>query len=435
MSHAARPVPPHAPGSTAALDRAQLIVQHEQRNFLILVWYQIVLRVGWIFKTESIIMPAFLDFVGGTAWMRGCLPLLNRFGQSVPPALLSRRLKVTPLKRRALARSTTGMAVPFLVLAAIWLVTEGKTGAWMPWVFLIAYGIFFAITGFNQLALNTLQGKLIQPARRGRLMSMATTFGCPLAILAAYWLMGPWLESPIPGFGYTFGICGVMFLIALVVTFFLVEPADNFEEPALRPHEHFTAAWKIIRHDAHFRRLAIVAALFSMVLMLFPHYEALGRLRLQLPLGNLVYWVMLQNAGTGIFSLIAGPIADRHGTRRALGIILLLCTSMPLLAVALVWFDPELGRKLYWLVFLPTGLTPVALRTLTNYTLEIAPPHDHPRYVSTMNLCVSGPILLFSPLLGLLIEMASFELVFLFGTLVILAAALLVWRLHEPRLA
>ena len=54
------------------------------RNFLLVSAYQIILRIGWIFKTESIIMPAVLDVIGGgwlAAWL---LPMLNRFGQSVP---------------------------------------------------------------------------------------------------------------------------------------------------------------------------------------------------------------------------------------------------------------------------------------------------------------------------------------------------------------
>ena len=54
-------------------------------NFLMAIVYQCCLRVGWIFKTESIIMPAVLDVIGGSGWLRGCLPMLNRFGnRSVP---------------------------------------------------------------------------------------------------------------------------------------------------------------------------------------------------------------------------------------------------------------------------------------------------------------------------------------------------------------
>ena len=49
----------------------RVIERNEPRNFILLAVYQIVLRVGWIFKTESIVMPAFLDHIGGTPWLRG----------------------------------------------------------------------------------------------------------------------------------------------------------------------------------------------------------------------------------------------------------------------------------------------------------------------------------------------------------------------------
>ena len=40
------------------------------RNFLLLALHQVVIRVGWIFKTESVIIPAFLDSIAGPGWVR-----------------------------------------------------------------------------------------------------------------------------------------------------------------------------------------------------------------------------------------------------------------------------------------------------------------------------------------------------------------------------
>ena len=78
--------------------------------------YQVVLRCGWIFKTESIIMPAVLDSLGGGAWLRGFLPLFNRFGQSIPPLLASRAVTVAPKKKSVMVSTTLLMAVCFITL-------------------------------------------------------------------------------------------------------------------------------------------------------------------------------------------------------------------------------------------------------------------------------------------------------------------------------
>ncbi|HIE97333.1 MAG TPA: hypothetical protein EYQ63_10035, partial [Fuerstia sp.] len=56
----------------AANDRA------EGRNVLTLVLHQILFRTAWIFKTESVILPAFLDSITDVGWVRGMLPPLNR---------------------------------------------------------------------------------------------------------------------------------------------------------------------------------------------------------------------------------------------------------------------------------------------------------------------------------------------------------------------
>ena len=45
--------------------------QSEGRNFLWLTLHQVLMRVGWVFKTESIVMPFFMDAIGGGPVMRG----------------------------------------------------------------------------------------------------------------------------------------------------------------------------------------------------------------------------------------------------------------------------------------------------------------------------------------------------------------------------
>ncbi|MFP6694566.1 MAG: hypothetical protein VB875_16200, partial [Pirellulales bacterium] len=71
-------------------------------------------------------------------------------------------------------------------------------------------------------------------------------------------------------------------------------------------------------------------------------------------------------------------------------------------------------------------------KTMTNYTLEISTKEDHPRYLSTLSLCIAAPFC-FSPLVGWLIDTTGFEPVMLAGAGLILLAGLLTFRLDEPR--
>src|SRR5690606_40195167 len=141
--------------------------------------------LAWIFKTERVIIPAVVDAISGAGWVRGCLPVLNRIGQSFVPMLFAERLRDSRLKRRPLLVTSLLMAVPFYVLAILWWTIDNRQQFWMVALFLCLYVVFFAIAGLNQLSNGTVQGKLIRPDRRGRLLSLAGIVGSITAITSA----------------------------------------------------------------------------------------------------------------------------------------------------------------------------------------------------------------------------------------------------------
>lgn len=411
------------------------------RNFRFYSLFQIFLRTGWIFKTESIIMPAVLDLIGGSGWLRGCLPMLNRLGQSVPPLLVSDHVRNASWKKIGLSLSTAIMGLCFLALSWIWWMTGGQRQPWLPYVFLLIYGIFFAFTGINQLQLVTLTGKLIRVDYRGRVGMVATLIGSIIACLLAWFLLRIWLPgSPSrPGlpedqgnFAAIFGFTGLMFLIAAVLAWGFQESPDIRRFDRRSGIALFRSTWLTIRKDPNFRLLTIIAALFGMSLTLFPHYQSLARDRLSLGLAALVPWVIAQNLGAAVFSVPAGWLADRLGNRIVIRIVMLTLCIPPILAIIASYF-PEIGTRGFIAVFFLVGLTPVTFRVLFNYTLEIIEPSEHPRYLSTLSLFMAGPAIFTSAFFGALVDWISFE--FVFGVVVacLMLGWLLTFKLVEPR--
>ena len=143
-------------------------------------------------------------------------------------------------------------------------------------------------------------------------------------------------------------------------------------------------------------------------------------------------FLIAQNAGTGGFSLISGAIADYYGNRLSLRVGMFLSASAPLIALGFAsgWIPG--GRDWYWLTFLILGLTPLTIRSLVNYTLELVEETGHARYVSTLTLTMAIPFLL-SPLVGWCIDLWGFEIVFLCITTLIFSSGLMTFRLVEPR--
>ncbi len=410
---------------------ATVVPPDEGRNFWILVIYQVILRAGWIFKTESVVMPHAADALDSTGLARSWLPLLNRVGQSVPPVLAARRLKNLPKKQRAFMATTAAMTLCFLGLTSLWLI-PGLTQLWFsPVIFLTLYALFFAAIGVNQLAYNTIQGKLIQATRRGRLLMIADFVGASAAVVCAMALLMQWLHDDGADYAAIFGFTTMLFAAASIMSWLLKELPDDHYEPSRGVTHVFQAAWRTLVEDANFRRLAIVSALFSTTLVLFPHYQALAKEKLGLGTTWLVWWVVAQNAGTALFSLLTGPVADSYGNRLALRIVTLLIVAGPLAAlIAIHW--PAIGQAAFPLVFLFVGLTPVAQKTFNNYTLEITTPENHPRYLSTLSLSMAFPIL-FSPLISPLIDLIGFEMVYLGVVGLLFLGWLLSFGLIEPR--
>jgi len=411
------------------------IEPHEPRNLLLMAAHQIVFRVGWIFKTESVIMPAFLDWLmpgSPTGMLRGCLPVLNRFGQSVPPVLCADQLKAMRFKKRALSAYIVAMSVPFAVLSLACLAGDVQQLTWMPWLFLLLYGLFFAFNGLYHMSFGTVQGKLIRPTRRGRLLLISTFWGTLPAMGLGWWLLDDWLDRPDGGFQFIFATTAVCFFLSGLMVLLLFEPADGPSPGRSNgPLRSFHDAWTALRSDRNLRCLVLVAMLFGSGLIIFPHYQALALGPLQLERKQLMLFVVAQNASVGLLSLFVGTLADALGNRLTLRTLVFGAAVAPLLAIGLSR-SGGLGMSLFWLVFIPLGVTPLVLRILVNYALEISEPVDHPRYLSTVSLCLAAPFL-FSPVVGWLVDLIGFEVVFLSAAALILLGGGITFRLDEPR--
>ena len=345
---------------------------------------------------------------------------------SVPPLFAAARLEALPRKGPALAALTVGQGALFLALAAAApsLIASG----WAAPVFLLVYTVFYALTGLSVITQGTLMGKLVPATRRGRLLAVSTLGGAlPACALAAWWLPG-WLEAG--DWASIFAAVGGFFVLSSAAVYALREPADA---PAPRPRAGAVGeALALLRADRPFRRLVFTGALLTCTLLLFPHYQALARERLGLAGADLVGWVIVQTLSMGAGTLLGGPLADRFGNRLALRAMAFIAAAIPLAALGLTRLDPALGRALFPLLFAGVGLTPVGLRLMIHYTLELAPPDRHPTYLACAQVCWAA-VLVLSPLAGWAIDAAGFDAVFLAVAATVFAGAVSTFWLQEPR--
>jgi hypothetical protein len=317
-------------------------------------------------------------------------------------------------------------------MGGLWLVHKHEQPWWLAAAFLTAYAAFFAAHGVSQLCYNTLQSKLIAPTRRGRLLLVSDVVGTTLAVSLALWLLGSWLALPGGGFERVFAFAGALFLAAAVVILAAREPRVDARPAAPGAAGRKLGVRSLLASDRNFRCLALVTMLFSTVQILFPHYQALALTRLGLPATSMLAWVVAQNTSVGLFSIVAGNLSDRYGTLLSLRLLILCGAASPLLALGMAAAGPAAAQHWYWAVFVPVGFTPLAMKTLNLYTLEIAPPGQEAHYLSAVSLFLALPFVV-SPAVGWAVDRVGFGPVFMIAAAVILAAGLLTFRLIEPR--
>lgn len=400
--------------------------------------YQIVLRIGWIFKTESIIMPAFMDLVGGAAWQRGCLPMLSRLGNSVVPLLFSDQIRNVPRKRNWLFLTSIAMGCCFLVLSVLWCISGGQRTTWWPFCFLGLYALFFTATGMNQVLYSTLTGKLIVENQRGRLSAVGSLIGGSSAMVFALIWLRPWLQSSTgtyPRFELIFGFTGILFVVAAITALRFIENSDDVKMPLRSWLEILRASVRIVVEDHNFRLLAISAVMYGMSMTLFPHYQSIARERLGVgfsDLDGLLSWIIAQHIGASVLSVPAGGIADRYGNRLVLQILMGAVCIAPVLVLILhageiQWQFP------YLVVFFLLGLTPITFRFFNNYVLETTDETNHPAYLSTLSVCFGVPIIAMSALVGLLMDVIGLRTIFISVLVLLLFGWAVTLRLQEPR--
>jgi hypothetical protein len=429
--------------------------EHEQRNFLLIALNMIVFRVGWIFKTESVIIPAFVDTIAGAGWVRGCLPVLARLGQSIPPLYFAGPLRRAPRKHWVLAILMLAMSIPFGILSLVWffLIERNPDGGitppgWLPFVFLALYGLYFVIYGLGQQTFGTVQGKLIRPTRRGRLLLTYSLGSTPPACLCAYFILSRWLALPDGGFGAIFAFVAVCFFISGLVAMLLREKPDECESSDTEGHPcgefedgdaskskcgPLRATWTTLRSDMNLALLLLIAALFGGQIIILPHYQALAREELGLSGTHLMTWVIIQNMSVGLFSVVVGLVADHQGYRLTLRGCLIGVALAPLFAVSMINMPGDWGVRLYPILYVFLAIIPMALRAFLNYTLEICDHDQQPRYLSTLQLGAAAPFII-SPFVGRLVDLFGFTPIFISASALTFLAAGLTFGLREPRL-
>ncbi len=362
------------------------IARNVRRNAILETISQVVLRMGWILKNETIVVAGFIYHLTASPWALSIQPIVGRICPNLPQLLVAGRVGALRRKKPFLLLSMLAYALCWGSLAAIIFLVPGLSRTVLLVVFLGVYILFRLAQGFTILTRKTLEGKLIPANRRGRVIALGAPIFGVYSVLAAWFLYrmfeGEWLPFPL-SYGVMFAAGSGLFGLAMVTTLMMREPAHPEKIAGLRTSEVVRAAVRLLLVDRNYLRLVMGTALVAFTFFLSPHYRAFGSDVLKVPeKAFLGFCLPAQYVAQAVGFLLIGYAADVKGNRWALCLTAWLTPLVALTAVALGYFRlPQAYFLLYGLI----GVIPMFMRLVPNYILEISRPEEHALYLAAFN--------------------------------------------------
>lgn len=407
--------------------------KHEKRNFASLVVSRVVFGLGWLFKTESVVIPSAMTALGATDTELMLFPAANRLGSFVPQMLFARML-VTWRRRLPFLVATR------LVFACIWVAAGllvwkfGGPGArGVFWVFFAVYALGMLARSGAMVASSSLRGKLIRSDLRGRLVGTQQFIDGLVRTAASVLLVRPLLagtKGDPQMFGLAFLISAALFGLAVIPCLFIKE--DEGTPQKTRSLVAYARRSFGLLREADFRRAVFLRLVHGTAFVMLPIYAKYGMKSTGDSWAGLLGWILTAQAlSRSVGGAVMGWLADRLGNRFVIRVVCALLVLWPLYTL----LSGKMAAShpfMYVTVYLFLGLLLPGAAATTNYVLELSTPERHPDYIGVMNasLILSVPAALVA---GVLAGRLGQEVILLALSACTVPAVLVSLRLREPR--
>jgi MFS family permease len=403
-------------------------------------------NAGFIFAITFVgtttVLPTFVTRLGGSAFMVGLIATCQTAGWLLPQLLGA---GLTAGKPRIMKNLMVPLYIgrPTLLLMAAIIAGLGLRAPWLLLLSLyLAILVFYGTDGVSSVPWFELVAKAVPPHRRGRLFGIAQIFGA-LGGMGVGAIVALILGSATIGFpnGYAllFLISGCLFLFNLVPFWLVKEPVNEAAESGKRERltaRQFSASLlRIVRTDATFVRLIVSRLLLGTAMAAFPFYILFMGSQFSMSAERLGLLTSAQVLGGLLGGLAIGWIADHRGPRTVIRLSAVICATIPLIALFMVLLHAALGASVVAIgVILFVVLGAVGSTNLIGfmtYLMEIAPLAQRTVYIGLFS-ALAGAVLVAPPLLGWLLQAASYPVVFAVATAASIGSFLVSRRLRKP---
>ena len=407
---------------------------HFKRNYFLGIANGILFNIAFTFISGSTILPAFLSHLTASRFLIGTVTSLEEIGWLLPQHFVAGFVQSKKRKKSIYMVMAIFRSFVFGLLAVSVFLLAAKTPH-LVIVFFVLFCLFAISGGIAGVAFLDIVGKTIPANKRGSFYGWRISVGGALSFLASLTIIRTVLrEFPFPkNYGTLFLIN--FFIIAAALTAFCLikEPPSLMIEKRNSLVQHLRRGFEILRQDTNYRRFLVFRWLISSFYMGFPFYIifAIERFGKEISGSTVGLFLAVQMLGVVTSNLLWGWLSNNASIR----IVLRLTASVTILPPMLVLSSTvvKMPLVLYGLIFFFLGAFYSGIRTgYQSFLLAIAPEQERPTYVGMMNTFIA-PTLLFSGIGGLILDMTSFSVLYMFVLLLGLGAILSSCNLKEPR--
>lgn len=312
-------------------------------------------------------------------------------------------------------------AISFLGMSLSVLFFAKTAPTLVLYLFILWIFIFSASAGFAGLSYSSLIAKLLDSKERGQFYAVKQFIGSSASVLGGL-VIGKIFKNSGLEYPYNFAIALFIGFVGLVIAslgfFALKEPPSEIEST----HEKFSGFLKsvpgILTSNREFTNYIIIENLSSFSLMILPFYMFLAKEKLGAGADYIGQYLLFQIAGMVLSNIVWGLFMKHKESKKSMGYCILLGSSLPLLAIFLSQFGPELFSVLFFLIgFIMSGRR----ITFEPYLLEIIPSNKRVTFLGirgTLNVLV-----IILPLIGAtLIKIFGYNITFMVVSAVMLYA-------------
>ena len=412
---------------------------HYRRNFVVILGDYVGFALGMAFASRTTVLPEFASQLTDSKVVIGLLTTAADGSWLLPQLIFANWLTG---KRRKKPYIILGAVVgrPFYLLYAVALgMGLHRQPALALALLFVVQILFFSTDALAAVAWFDVLGKAIPERRRGRLFGSAQLISGVMSIGAGVFITALLSETgpPFPNnYAIILGIAGGWFMFSLFSCGLIVEPDDLVETERAAWRDYLPQLVKTLREDHAFARLVLVRLLGGFDGLALGFYILFATQKMGLPSATAGIFIAAQTAGSIIASVGLGTLAERSGGQRVIQVATGVGVTAPLVALALIFFDPLSDVftivVLSWVFGVIGLMVNASMLGHFNYVLELAPPGQRPTYIGLFNT-ISGVLIVLPAIGGWLLQATSYGVLFGLTAVLMLLAHRLSFGLPAAR--